>query len=60
MRCSIRDVSLGKGAGVVAVQNCGRALMKPKNQPGGVTLGSLMAEMKHNLQCRHLGCQKKL
>ena len=22
--------------------------------------GSLMAEMKHNLQCGHLGCQKKL
>ena len=29
----------------VTVKNCGRALVKPKNQPGGVVL----AEMKHNL-----------
>ena len=42
--------------GKVTVQNCGRALVKPKNQPGGVVLAPLMAEMKHNLQCGRLGC----
>jgi len=36
----------------VTVQNCGRALVKLKNQPGG----SLMAEIKQNLLCRRLGC----
>ena len=35
--------SLGGGQGMdwlekVMVQNCGRALVKPKNQPGGVLL----------------------
>jgi len=35
--------SLGGGQGMgwqekVTVQNCGRSLMKPKNQPGGVVL----------------------
>jgi len=25
-------------AGKITVQNCGRALVKPKNQPGGVVL----------------------
>ena len=29
----------------VTVQNCGRALVKLKNQPGWVVPGSLMAEM---------------
>jgi len=33
----------------VTVQNRGRALVKPKNQPGWVCAGSLMPEMKHNL-----------
>ena len=41
----------------VAVQSCGRALVKPKNQPGGA--GSLMAEMKHIQQCGRLGCSEK-
>jgi len=45
----------GEGlAGKVTVQNCGRALEKPKNQPGWGCAGSLMAEMKHNLQCGRL------
>jgi len=35
----------------VTVQNCGRALVKPKNQPGWGCTGSLMAEMKCNLLC---------
>jgi len=44
MRGSIRDVFIGWGAGdglgkKVTVQNCGKALVKPKNQPGGVVLG---------------------
>jgi len=43
----------------VIVQNCGRALVKPKNQPGGVVPGSLMAEIKHNLHCGRLGCQNQ-
>jgi len=43
----------------VIVQNCGRALVKPKNQPGWGCDGSLMAEMKHNQQCGCLGCSKK-
>ena len=35
--------SLGRGRGMdwlekVTVKNCGRALVKPKNQPGGVVL----------------------
>jgi len=43
MRSSIRDVFIGWGWGMdwqekVKVQNCGRALVKPKNQPGGVVL----------------------
>ena len=29
-----------------------RALVKPKNQPGWICAGSLMAEMKHSLHCR--------
>ena len=43
----------------VSVQNCGRALVKPKHQPGCGCAGFLMAEMKHNLHCGRLGCQKK-
>jgi len=43
----------------VIVQNCGRALVKPKNQPGGVVPGSLMVEIKHNLHCGCLGCQNQ-
>jgi len=40
----------------VTVQNCGRALVKPKNQPAQRgCAGSLMAEMKHNLLCERLG-----
>jgi len=40
---SIRDVYIGQVAGdelaeKVIVQNCGRPLVKPKNQPGGVVL----------------------
>ena len=40
---SIRDVTLGGWRGMdwrekIIVQNCGRALVKPKNQPGGVVL----------------------
>jgi len=40
---SIRDVFIGWVAGMdwrekVTVQNCGRALVKPKNQPAGVVL----------------------
>ena len=43
VRGSIRDVSLGGGRGMdwrekVTVQKCGRALVKPKNQPGGAVL----------------------
>ena len=62
---SIRDVFIGWGGGMfslggrrgidwrekVTVQNCGRALVKPKNQPGWGCTGSLMAEMKCNLLC---------
>jgi len=33
----------------VIVQNCGRALVKPKNQPGWGFACSLMAKMKHDL-----------
>jgi len=42
MQGSIRDVFIGWGAGdglmgkEVTVQNCGRALVKPKNHPGGL------------------------
>ena len=39
----------------VTVQNCGRALMKAKNQPGWGCTGSLIAEMKQNLHCGRLG-----
>jgi len=40
---SIRDVFIGWGRGMdwwekVTVQNCGRELVKPKNQPRGVVL----------------------
>ena len=40
---SIRNVFIEWGAGdglagKVTAQNCGRALVKPKNQPGGVVL----------------------
>ena len=43
VRGSIRDVFIGWGRGMdwrekVTVQNCGRALVKPKNQPGGAVL----------------------
>ena len=41
VRGSIRDVFIGWGMDwreKVTVQNCGRALVKPKNQPGGVVL----------------------
>jgi len=43
VRGSIRDVFVGWGVGIdwrekVTVQNCGRALVKPKNQPGGIVL----------------------
>jgi len=43
VRGSIRDVFIGWGQGVdwrekVTVQNCGRPLVKPKSQPGGVVL----------------------
>jgi len=44
VRGSIKDVFIGWGAGgmewwkKVIVQNCGRALVKHKNQPGGVVL----------------------
>jgi len=49
---------LGGGQGIdwqekVKVQNCSRALVKSKNQPGGVVLAP---ERKHNLQCGRLGC----
>ena len=46
----------------VTVQNCGRELVKPKNQPGeggGGDAGPLMAEMRHNQRGGHLGCQEK-
>ena len=51
MRGSIRDVYTGWVVGMdwqekIIVQNCGRALVKPKNQG---CAGSLMAEMKHYL-----------
>ena len=58
--------SLGEGREMdwrekVTVQKCGRAPVKPKNQPGwGCTSSTLMAEMKHNLLCGRLGCQKQL
>jgi len=41
MRGNIRDVFIGWGMDrreKVTVQNCGKALVKPKNQPGGVVL----------------------
>jgi len=43
VRVSIRDVFIGWVVGMdwwekITVQNCGRALEKPKNQPGGVVL----------------------
>jgi len=42
MQGSIRDAFIGWGMDWqeirVMVQNCGRALVKPKNQPGGVVL----------------------
>ena len=43
MQGSIGDVFIGWGRGIdwrekVTVKNCGRALVKPKNQPGGVVL----------------------
>ena len=41
MQGSIRDVYIGWVAGdvlAVTIQNCGRVLMKPKNQPEGVVL----------------------
>ena len=43
MQGSIRDVFIGWVAGMdwrekVTVQNCARALVKPKNQPGRVVL----------------------
>jgi len=42
VRGSIRDVYIGwwemDWREKVTVQNCGRALVKPKNQPGGVAL----------------------
>jgi len=40
----------------VIVQNCGKALVKPKNQPGWGCAGFLMAEMKHNLHCGRSNC----
>ena len=45
MRGSIRDVFLGWVVGMdwrekFTAQNCGRALVKPKNQPGGAVLAS--------------------
>ena len=40
----------------ITVQNCGRALVKPAWKG---CAGSVMAEMKHNLQCGCLGWQKK-
>jgi len=56
--------SLGGGRGMdlwekITVQNCGRALVKPENQPGWGCAGSLMAEMKHIQQCGRLGCSEK-
>jgi len=52
---------LGRGRGMdwqekITVQNCGRALVKPAWKG---CAGSVMAEMKHNLQCGCLGWQKK-
>ena len=55
---------------MVTFQNCGKALViLPYIGKGNITsakkakkpawrgcVGSLMAEMKHNLQCGHLGC----
>ena len=51
VQVSIRDVFIGWGWRwtKVTVQNCGRALVKPKNQPGWGCAGYLMAEMKHSL-----------
>ena len=43
----------------VTLQNCGRALMKPKKPAWWDCADSLMPEMKHNQQCRRLGCSKK-
>ena len=45
VRGSIRDVFIGQGRRMdwwekVTAQNCDRALVKPKNQPGGVVLAS--------------------
>jgi len=64
VRGSIRDVFIGWVQRMdwqekVTVQNCGRALVKPKNQPGGGLAGSLMPEIEHNQQCGCLGCSKK-
>jgi len=40
----------------VTVQNCGRALVKPKKPAWRGCASSLMAEMKYNLHCGHLSC----
>ena len=40
----------------VTVQNCVKALVKPKNLSGGVSLAHIRAEMKQNLHCGRLGC----
>ena len=40
----------------VTVQNCGKAVEKPKNKSGWGCAGSLMTEIKHNLLCGRLGC----
>ena len=62
VRGSISDVFIGWVGGwwgwigrkrPVTVQNCGRALQKSTWRG---CAGSLMAEMKHNLQCGRLGC----
>ena len=54
-------ITLGEWLGMdwqenAIVQNCGRTLVKPKNQSGWGFAGSLMAEMKHNPHCRRLDC----
>jgi len=43
------------GGKKIQFQIGGRALVKPKNQPGWGCAGSLMAEMKHDLHCGRLG-----
>jgi len=56
LRGCVTDVYIGKVAGdglKIIVQNCGRVLVKPKNQG---CAGSLMAELKQNLHCGRLGC----